>query len=81
MSGVPQCLPLIFLQYCPVGCKVRENLPERFFLELALAFAMLNILNYNYRIKQFNQYIYIVNHDLVVVRVVFEKFVFRSNFM
>jgi len=44
---------LIFLQNWPVLCKVSGNLPERVFL-LELAFAMINILNYNHTIKQFN---------------------------
>ena len=40
-------LPLIFLQYWPVGCKVRGNLSERvFLLELDLVFAMDSIVNF-----------------------------------
>ena len=55
---------LIFLQYWPVGCKVKRNLSERVFL-LGLDFAMANILNYNQVNKQHN---YTVNCNLVVVR-------------
>ena len=57
-----------------MGWRVKRNLSERVFLfELGLVFAMSNILNYNNRIKQFNQHIYIVNGDLVVVKVVFKN--------
>ena len=50
------------------------NLSERVFL-LELFFAMVNILNCNNRAKRFNQYSYIVNHDLVVAKVVLSKIV------
>ena len=60
----------MFLQYWPVLCKVRGNLSERVFL-LELGFAMINIFNYNHKIKQFNN---IANYNTVVVKVVDEKF-------
>ncbi len=48
-------LPLIFLQYWPVLCKISGNLSERIFrLELDLGFVMANTLNYNHKIKQFD---------------------------
>ena len=40
------------------------------FLELDLDFVMVSVLNYNDRIEQFNQHVYVVNCGLVVVRVV-----------
>jgi hypothetical protein len=69
-------LPLIFLQNWPVGCKVSGNLSEGVFLFLGsdLCFAMSNILNYSHINKQFNRHNQIVSFDLVVVRVVIEKF-------
>ena len=60
-------MPLIFLQYCPVGCKVSGNLSEYVFL-LELDFAMINILSCNHKIKQYQ---HIVNYHLVVIGNIF----------
>lgn len=47
------------------------NLSERvFLLEIVLVFVMSNILNDNNKIKQFYRRFFIVNGELVVVKVV-----------
>ena len=60
---------LIFLQYWPVGCKVKRNLSERVFPS-GLYFAMANILNYDQVNKQHN---YTVNCNLAVAKVAVRK--------
>ena len=60
-------MPLIFLQYCPVGCIVSGNLSERVFLG-GLDFVMTGTLNYN-RIES-SKSNSIVSRRSVVVKVV-----------
>ena len=56
-------LPLTFLQYWPVGCRVRGNLSERFF-RVELDFAMAKLLEYKESIRHHGR---IVNYSIVVV--------------
>ena len=46
-------------------------------MELDLDFAMINILNYNSKIKHYD---HIVNYDLVVVKIVVKNFCLKEMF-